>query len=355
MDEARHAPAAGPARTLYLGGGTPGLLEPGLLGVMIECMCKLFSFSSDLEITLEVNPANVSLRRLEQWRQLGVTRLSLGVQTFRDDVLRGLGRRHDSRTALSALEEIAAHWSATWSADLLVGWSGQDTAALADDLARLAAFSPPHVSVYGLTVEPGTPLASRARRGLPVTAPTGLLDRFDGTWARYLGSLGYERYEVSNFARPGHRSRHNQAYWANASYLGFGPGASSSIHPHRWTNRADLSGYIAAARRGQGTRQMTERLDPTARLLETLAVGLRTLDGLAEVDMDQRFGRAWKSIVSASGTELVHAGMLTLANGRLRIPAEHLTKADRIVLDLAVEIQAAEATDERSLAGGHQA
>jgi coproporphyrinogen III oxidase-like Fe-S oxidoreductase len=100
---------------------------------------------------------------------------------------------------------------------------------------------------------------------------------------------------------------------------------------------------------------MTERLDPTARLLETLAVGLRTLDGLAEVDMDQRFGRAWKSIVSASGTELVHAGMLTLANGRLRIPAEHLTKADRIVLDLAVEIQAAEATDERSLAGGHQA
>ncbi|MHC5210989.1 MAG: radical SAM family heme chaperone HemW [Planctomycetota bacterium] len=340
--EARQALPIGPLGSLYLGGGTPGLVHPTLLGRLNEALRALFAFKRHIEITLEVNPANVTAARLAQWEALGVTRLSVGVQTFREDVLRDLGRRHDARAARTALDQVARLWRRTWSADLLVGWHGQDQAALCDDIEQLTAFAPPHVSVYGLTVEHGTPLASRAARGLSVTAPTERLERFDDSWSDRLGSLGFERYEVSNFAQPGHRSRHNQSYWSNASYLGLGPGACSSMHPYRWTNRPDLEGYLEATRRGRGLRLTAEQLDPMARLLETLSIGLRTRDGLSVAGLHTRFGPAWEQLVRTGGTDLLADGLLSLDHEQLRIPERHLTKADRIVLDLARKTAASE-------------
>jgi oxygen-independent coproporphyrinogen-3 oxidase len=335
LAEAHAVSSPSPLRSLYVGGGTPGLLDEVQLRRLVDGIRSLWSFSSEVEITLEVNPTNVTRARLDEWASIGVTRLSLGVQTFDDGALTRLARRHDAADALAALEVIASHGPSDWSADLLVGWHGQDKRALESDVRQMLAFEPPHVSVYGLTVERGTPLASRAAAGHVVTAPTALLERFDDAWSGRLAASGYERYEVSNFARPGHRSRHNQAYWANASYLGLGPGSSSSLHPYRWTNRPDLDGYLEAVRRGHGTRIEAERLDPFRRLLESLAIGLRTSDGLAVDLLNRRFGDAWGRLVLEAGAELLRLELLSLNDGRLRIPAAHLTKADRIVLDLA--------------------
>jgi len=326
-----HAP-----HSIYLGGGTPARLSPARLGRLVRVAAGPAGPAPDAEVTLEANPADVDAATLGAWRELGVTRLSLGVQTLRDDVLAGLGRRHDGRRALGALEVLAGRWTGSWTLDLLVGWHGQTLGDLERDLERTLAFQPPHVSIYGLTIEPGTPLHGRAARGLPVAIDARDGPRFDHAWSGALAAAGLERYEVSNFARPGHRSRHNQAYWANQDYLGLGPSAASSRHPHRWTNEPDLDTYVRAMAAGRDARVHAERIAPADRLIESLAIGLRTRDGLATDELDRRFSRAWRDVLARPLAELRREGFLEApAAGRLRLRAPHLTKADSLAAHLA--------------------
>jgi oxygen-independent coproporphyrinogen III oxidase len=336
----------GAMHTVYLGGGTPGLLDADALARLISGLRSLAPWAPQAELTLEANPANVTPRSLEAWAALGVNRLSLGIQTFHDDVLHALGRRHDAAMAHHALDLVRRHWPHTWSADLLVGWVGQRRDDLDRDLHELLAHEPPHVSVYGLTIEPATPLERLALRGVNVTAPPSRLPAFDSAWSAALSDAGLERYEVSNFARPGHRSRHNQAYWSNASYLGLGPGASSSLHPWRWVNRADLSGYLHAAATGHGVRSAAERVSPLARLLETLSCGLRTSDGLRLPDLDQRFSPAWRPLLEPSLRPLVASGWMRELPGRLVA-----TDAARVRLDAILRELVADLDHPRAVAG----
>jgi oxygen-independent coproporphyrinogen III oxidase len=330
-----------PIETLYLGGGTPGLLPLPLLEHLVAGLRETWAFRADVELTLEANPANVTERALAGWGALGVTRLSVGVQTFRDDVLARLGRRHDAVIAQHALDLIAAAWprDRTWSADLLGGWAGQTAESLGADIARLVAAGPPHISVYALTVEDGTPLAAQQRAGRQVAVSAALQPLLDERCADRLGAAGYERYEVSNYARPGQRSRHNQVYWADRSYLGLGPGAASSIHPHRWVNRADLPGYLAAARDGRPLRASAELVAPASRLVEVLGVGLRTRDGLTPATIDRRFGAGVAADLAAAGAPLVGAGFLECSERRIRIPEACLARADAILTELIVRLK----------------
>jgi oxygen-independent coproporphyrinogen III oxidase len=328
-----------PLETVYLGGGTPGLLPAALLERLLSMLLRRWPALADVEITLEANPANVTEQSLSNWSSMGVRRLSLGVQTFRDDVLARLGRRHDAARGLEALKAVGRWWPHTWSADLLAGWAGQSLADLDADIARLTAAQPPHVSVYALTIEDGTPLAAMRRAGRVVSAAPALEPALDARCTERLDRLGYERYEVSNFAQPGHRSRHNQVYWADRSYLGLGPGAASSVHPYRWVNRADLPGYLQAARSAGPLRAGAERIDPESRLVEVLGVGLRTRDGLACSALDRRFGVGVAQALAIAGEQLVAEGWLTLHDDRLRIPAERLSTADAIVAELIAQPQ----------------
>ena len=324
-------------QTLYLGGGTPGLLAPTDLRRLLAGLSTLWTTRHDVEITLEANPANVTEQSVGEWAGMGVTRLSLGVQTFRDDVLQRLGRRHDAATAERALQTIGRAWSRTWSADLLAGWAGQRVCDLDADLDRLVGAAPPHVSVYALMVEDGTPLAAQRAAGRRVAVSAALEPALDGRCAERLGQAGFERYEVSNYARPGHRSRHNQVYWADASYLGLGPGAASSIHPHRWVNRADLAGYLDALRSGRSVRTSAELVGPEARLVEVLGVGLRTRDGVACRALDRRFGPGTSSAVVAAASALVEAGLLRCAES-IAVPEHGLARADSIIAELIVQL-----------------
>jgi oxygen-independent coproporphyrinogen-3 oxidase len=229
---------------------------------------------------------------------------------------------------------IGGSWAGTWSADLLVGWSGQTPAHLAGDLDTLLSFSPPHVSIYGLTVEPGTPLARQAALGGIVQVDREAASDLDELWTKRLVDSGLERYEVSNFARPGHECIHNQAYWHGHAYRGLGPGASSSEGPWRWTNRRDVTGWMAAARDGLSVREHVETLTAEQRLLELLGSGLRTLEGLSPARLDERFSPSWRPPLHWAAEELIANGLIQFDSERLGIAPEALSRADRIMVEL---------------------
>ena len=333
--EASRAEPPAPLRSVYLGGGTPGLLAPQHLARLVRAAVGDAGLDRDAEVTLEVNPADVSDAALAAWHALGVTRLSVGVQTLRDDVLARLGRHHDGSGARAALDRIATRWPGTWSLDLLVGWAAQTLEDVRRDLTGVLAYAPPHVSVYGLTLEPDTPLHQLAARGVAVAIDARAAPRFDALWSERLAAAGLERYEVSNFARPGHRSRHNQAYWSNQDYLGLGPSAASSRHPHRWTNEPDLLVYVQALESGHDARAHAETLTPTQRVIESLAVGLRTRDGLPLDELDRRFSPAWRDALAAPLGAATAAGFLVdPARGALRVAPGHLVRADSLAAAL---------------------
>jgi len=277
-----------------------------------------------------VNPSNVTTSALSAWGELGITRLSVGIQTFDDAVLARLGRHHDGDVGRRALDLLCERWHGLWSADLLVGFDGQTPTALTLDLDQLEHRSPPHVSVYGLTIEPGTALHAQASLGKKVRLDDLYLDTYDPLWSSYLHDFGYERYEVSNFALPAARSRHNQVYWRNEDYLGIGPGASSSVHPLRWSNLRDTKRYLEQVGRNLDTRHRVERLTPSDRLLESLGVGLRTRDGLDIAELDRRFGSGWRPALAQGVEQLTRCQLLEEVDGRLRVPSTALTRADSI-------------------------
>ena len=189
-----------------------------------------------------------------------------------------------------------------------------------------------------MTVEPLTILARQQASGVAVTAPPDSLPDLDDAWSRRLETAGLERYEVSNFARGGRRSRHNQAYWTNRSYLGFGPGAASSVHPLRWSNERDPAAYQRLVQAGRGARAHAERLTPEQRLLESLAIGLRTLDGLELAELDRRFGAAWRPLVEQAAREALPPDTLQWHAERLFLAPRDLVKVDRITAELAARL-----------------
>lgn len=331
LAEWRRSPQPSEIATVYLGGGTPGQLAPAHLGRILDELRASSSVPDAAEITLEVNPANVDAEALHAWSALGINRLSIGVQTFDSAVLSSFGRHHDRSSAEQALHLCSLHWEGSWSADLLVGWAGQSERDVSRDTSTLIDCGAPHVSVYGLTLEPRTPLLKQHQNGLNVSLSRDQLDTLDPVWATRLRAAGYERYEVSNFAKPGFRSQHNEAYWRGASHLGLGPGASSSWGPWRWSNERSLSRWIERCRDGRSIRQRCERLDDDARLLELLAVGLRTSDGIPWTRLRRRFGDAIVPRLRDRLTPLGADGHLCCADDGLRIPAEHQVKVDHIV------------------------
>lgn len=325
---------AGPLETVYLGGGTPSLLTPAALATLLNGIRQRTPIAQDAEISLEVNPLNADTDALAAWSDLGITRLSLGVQTFESETLRQLARHHDGDDARRALDLIATSWTGSWSADLLVGWRDQTTAHVQSDTSQLLQFEPPHLSVYGLTVEPGTPLHALQDMGRQVTADPELSLEFDSLWSEQIIRAGLDRYEVSNFALPGHTSRHNSAYWLNQDYLGLGPGASSSLGTLRWSNTPDVSQYLKVAGSGQSARHRVERLDPMARLIECLAVGLRTQQGVSLAELDRRFSPAWREGTLEALHALQEGGFVCITDARVTIPSSSIVLADNITTSL---------------------
>jgi oxygen-independent coproporphyrinogen-3 oxidase len=313
--------------TIYLGGGTPSLLTPVQLKGLLGRLQKFFTCAGDTEITLEANPDDLSLPVLHQYREAGINRLSLGVQSFDDRELGFLGRRHDASQALRALNWAREAGFDHLGIDLIYGLPGQTLPAWEKILETALSFQPEHLSCYQLTVEEDTPLAQRQVAGLFQPLPEEMERTFFLFTSKFLEDQGYLHYEISNFARgSANKSRHNCKYWNHTNYLGLGPAAHSYRDGRRWWNHASLEGYCQALTAGKAPLAGWEDLTGEEKHWEALYLGLRTCDG---IDLDLLQNEAQREAVL---NEALQAGLGEVRAGRFLPTREGMVVADRLAL-----------------------
>jgi putative oxygen-independent coproporphyrinogen III oxidase len=299
LSEIAASPAGPPLSTVYLGGGTPSLLTPGQIRTVLEALKQRYGIAAGAEITLEMDPGSFDRPRLDGVLAAGVNRVSLGGQSFDDGVLERLGRRHrrqDLLEAASWLQQARQHGDLrSWSLDLIQGLPQQDLAHWRGQLEQVLALSPPHLSIYDLIVEPGTVFARRQQQGqLELPEPDLGADLMDLTGER-LRAAGYGHYEISNYARPGHASRHNRVYWSGAGWWGFGMGATSAPYGLRLARPRTRAAYAAWLTEGmeQATAMDQPAVEPSGGGMafdELMIVGLRRREGVAMAELARRHG-----------------------------------------------------------------
>ena len=291
-------------RSVFLGGGTPSLLSPAALQRLLDALNNRFDLH-DPEITLEANPDDITDDLVASWRTVGINRISLGVQSFNEDALRYLGRRHDAKQAIVACETVAKHFT-HWNMDLIYGAPPHD--AWPNTLARCIQIDPPHVAAYSLTYEAGTPFERRANEAIPSDTALRLYQQLEEALA------AYDHYEISNFAKAGQPSIHNIIYWQNESYAGFGTGAYSFIDSIRARNHTALDAYLDAP--GKKMEALTLRDDEIR--LETLIQYFRLRVGLKKADYEQRFGHTITQDYGPQIKTLITRGLLEETTNTLR-------------------------------------
>ncbi|MGK2944375.1 MAG: radical SAM family heme chaperone HemW [Desulfuromonadales bacterium] len=302
-----------PIDTIYFGGGTPSLLEPAAIARILQAVDQTFDLSKIAEITLEANPGTVSLYSLKGYRNAGINRLSLGLQTCSNDQLTLLGRLHNRQNGIDACNWAREAGFDNLSLDLMFALPDQTLSDLEDDLCRYLELAPEHLSCYGLTAEPETPFQQRVASG-ELALPDGeyYADAFMLIHEQ-LAAAGYEHYEIANYARDGYPCRHNLGYWQRRPYLGIGAGAHSFFDSQwgsRWEVPADLSAYHQALHDGQEPMKCLETFDRQSALSETIYLALRTRHGITDTELLQRFGctlqDAFPEAIAASAQWLVN-------------------------------------------------
>ncbi len=297
--------------SLYIGGGTPSVFEAKEISRIIGTAHQSFRILPESEITIEVNPGTVSLEKFEGYRNAGVNRLNIGVQSFQDENLKFLGRIHSSQEAYLAIQGAKEAGFENIGLDFIYGIPGQTPESWTSDLHHAIDLEPAHLSCYMLTFEEGTPLEKKRREGLFVPlSDAAVADMFQATVA-FSERHGYAQYEISNFARSDtQRSRHNQKYWSHTPYLGFGPSAHSFIPPLRRRNHRSVEKYIRDIRAGCLPIEEREILSREQTIIESLYLGLRKTQGIDIELFNRNFGADFnemfgKVIVSLTEKELI--------------------------------------------------
>ena len=325
-----HEAAVAPRRPLtsiFFGGGTPSLMPPATAAALLDAAERHWGFAPDIEITLEANPSSVEAARFADLAAAGVNRLSLGLQALDDAALRFLGRAHDVAEGLAALDIAQASVDRV-SFDLIYARPGQSAADWETELNRAIGFGTKHLSLYQLTIEPGTRFATMARDGvLPVPDPDHGATLFELT--RTLTDAGLPAYEISNHAQPGAESRHNLTYWRYGDYLGVGPGAHgrrAGIATQRARKPENWLGRIAAQRNGI---ELEEQLDPATRATEALLMGLRLTEGIDASAHEQQ--------IDARAVErLAGLGLIAREGRRLTVTPAGMLLLDAILAEIVL-------------------
>lgn len=273
--------------TLYLGGGTPSRMDIGNLRRIVGRVRERFRVRGDAEVTIEANPEDIEAASLAEWRELGVNRVSIGVQSFHDAELLPLGRVHGAARARETVALAVASGVRT-SLDLILGLPGQTLASFRETLATAIALGAGHVSLYMLDLEEGTPLAVQVSRGRTELPDEDLVAELYLEAVAALGAAGLRQYEISNFARPGEESRHNLRYWRREEYLGFGIGAHSFAAERRFANTRNIHHYIADP---EHARDFAEELGEAERKRETIFLRLRQAGGIDYADIERLCGQ----------------------------------------------------------------
>jgi oxygen-independent coproporphyrinogen-3 oxidase len=322
--------------TVYLGGGTPSLLGPGRTGRVLEAAAKHFHILPGAEITLEANPGTLEARSLAQYRSAGVTRINIGVQSFDDANLSFLGRIHCASQAADALRAAEKAGFSDIGMDLIYGLPGQGRDSWQKDLEAAAGFCPAHVSCYMLTYEPGTRLAADYNAGRTKALSEERVSAMFVQAQDFFAEKRYQHYEISNFAAcRDKRSRHNQKYWNNASYLGLGPAAHSYTEPDRFWNHADLSRYIRDLSAGRLPMAASERLTGSQMMLETVYLGLRQSDGIDVALLEKRFNRDFGQMFGPVIRRFEETGHMRTSHNRCRLTSRGMLFLDSIAAEMA--------------------
>lgn len=325
------------ALTVYFGGGTPSLMGPGRLQQLLGQVAQHLLLDDKTEVSLEANPGQEADWR--GFRQAGVNRMSLGLQSFSDEFLKALGRAHTREQGIMAYNEIRGAGFESVGVDLIFGLPGQSLQQWERDLKSALNLSPDHISVYGLSVEEGT-LFYKLKQEKRLSLPDEYLEAEMFSLAHdLLVAAGYEHYEISNYARPGHRCRHNQIYWQRGQYLGLGVGAHSFLpeaasYGIRMANEPDIGKYIASVvTQGAGLKDK-EILNREEAICEVLFLSLRTSEGLALSEFESKFGPRLRERLLKGSRSLVAEGKLFHEEGRLKFSLEGMLLADELTVTL---------------------
>lgn len=315
--------------SVFLGGGTPSLLAPDDLAAILDRLRRRFALAADAEITVECNPESVARPKLEAYRVAGVNRVSLGVQSLDDTILERIGRRHGSTGARRAFDAARAAGVSNVSVDLMYGLPSLEPDAWRAVVGTVLDWEPDHLSAYGLSLDAGSLWGAT---GAPPLPPEEHVVEQYWTLAREASARGFEHYEVSNYARPGRRSRHNLNYWRRGEYLAFGPGACGFAGDVRWSNVKPVTRYCAEIEGGRLPIDASERLSARLALGERLILGLRTADGVPLAWLAERVAgdlaladrlAAWRE-----------AGLLVDEGDRARLTEPGFLVSDAIFVEL---------------------
>ncbi|MCC5628066.1 radical SAM family heme chaperone HemW [Nostoc sphaeroides CHAB 2801] len=306
-----------PLKTIFFGGGTPSLLSIEQLRRIVTELEKHFGIASGAEISMEIDPATFDLAHIAGYRHVGVNRVSLGVQAFQGELLQRAGRSHSVEDIFAAVELIHQVEIPEFSLDLISGLPHQSLDQWQDSLAKAVAIAPTHISIYDLTIEPGTAFGRYYKPGdtpLPTDEATVKMYQMG---QQVLTSAGYEHYEISNYAQPGHQCRHNRVYWENRPYYGFGMGAASYVDGKRFTRPRKTREYYQWVQAG-GVIDC-DVTPPKEVLLETLMLGLRLAEGLSLTALAKGFGEEKVEEICWCLQGYFDQGWVEVAEGRLRL------------------------------------
>jgi len=323
-------------RTLYIGGGTPTALSAPQLEVLLDGLTKSLDLSVLEELTIEANPGDLDEDKIAVLKNSAVNRVSLGVQTFDDKMLKKIGRSHLEKDIYENIDRLKLAGFDNISIDLIYALPGQTMDQVKDNVAKAIALDIPHMSLYSLILENHTVFMNRMRRGkLPLPKEEVEAEMFEYIIAE-LERAGFEHYEISNFSKPGFESRHNLMYWDNAEYYGIGAGASGFVNGVRYKNHGPIRHYLKAVEDGNA-RITEEQLTLKEKMEEEMFLGLRKKSGVSTTRFEEKFGTSFENLYGQVVRDLCHQGLLQVEGQQIRMTKKGLflgdTVAERFILE----------------------
>ena len=323
-------------RTLYIGGGTPTALSASQLEVLLDGLTKNLDLSALEELTIEANPGDLDADKIAVLKNSAVNRVSLGVQTFDDKMLKKIGRSHLEKDIYENIDRLKLAGFDNISIDLIYALPGQTMEQVKDNVAKAIGLDIPHMSLYSLILENHTVFMNRMRRGkLPLPKEELEAEMFEYIIVE-LERVGFEHYEISNFSKPGFESRHNLMYWDNAEYYGIGAGASGYVNGVRYKNHGPIRHYLSAVEEGNA-RITEEHLSQKEQMEEEMFLGLRKKSGVSMARFEEKFGRSFDGLYGEIVKDLVQQGLMQIEGDRVRMTKRGLflgdTVAERFILE----------------------
>ena len=322
--------------TVYIGGGTPTVMPQGIISRILSEAGKLFDISGDAEISIECNPESVTEEKLSEYRSAGINRLSIGLQSADNEVLKAVGRIHTAERFLEAYNTAEKCGFTNINADIMHGLPKQTLSSYLDTIGFLGKLRPTHISSYSLILEEGTPLYNDIAEGREEAPDSDLAADMEDAGFDALAALGYERYEISNFAKPGFECRHNLNYWNNGEYLGLGLNSHSAMRINnkwmRWANKSDLSDYIIDAANGRLPVAETKEIPREEEMFENVMLELRKTAGLDRKAFEARFGIDPVTNYASAVSEAILEGNMVCDENTVKLTKKGLDFQNEVLL-----------------------